>query len=223
MEERSHVNDQSHASNIPRSDHATNRTRSRDLQPSQAAERSPIGKRIDELRERTTRLSRDNIRSRDASRSHDPEKRPQNFQFPSDDSKHSSHDVPSLLTTISALQAQLAGKDVEISHLKTELTESHHVIETLRAEKKKSAADHVTLEDHNAQLAASAKQLHGVYSQKVMSKIQKYRTRKQGQVNSLKDRISLLESALRDSRRENSELVAAVDEYIDVSKTCDDG
>lgn len=56
-----------------------------------------------------------------------------------------------------------------------------------------------------------------------MSKVQKYRSRKQSQVKSLKDRISSLESALRDSRRENSELVAAVDEYIDVSKTCDDG
>lgn len=217
------MSERSHVSHTPTSDHVNGRKRPRDSHPSKAAERSPIGKRIDELRERTTRLSRDNIRSRDASRSQDLENQPKDFQFPSSDSKHSSHDVPSLLTTISALQAQLKGKDAEISHLKTELTKSHHVIETLRAEKKTASADHVTLEDHNAQLTASAKQLHGVYNQKVMSKIQKYRTRKQGQVTSLKDRISLLESALRDSRRENSELVAAVDEYIDVSKTCDDG
>ncbi|AOW05085.1 hypothetical protein LXG23DRAFT_53362 [Yarrowia lipolytica] len=115
------------------------------------------------------------------------------------------------------------GKDAEIGHLKTELTKAHEIIETLRAQKSGTPVGHVTLEDHNSQLAASAKQLHEIYGQKVMSKVQKYRSRKQSQVKSLKDRISSLESALRDSRRENSELVAAVDEYIDVSKTCDDG
>ncbi|KAG5356725.1 hypothetical protein CKK34_6097 [Yarrowia sp. E02] len=122
-------------------------------------------------------------------------------------------------------RAQLAGKDAEISHLKNELTKSHHVIETLRSTPVPhvtSPSTHVTLEDHEAALAASAKKLHEIYGQKVLAKVEKYRARKQGQVTSFKDRISALESALSDSRRENSELVAAVDEYIDVSKTCEE-
>ncbi|KAE8170130.1 hypothetical protein BD777DRAFT_146999 [Yarrowia lipolytica] len=210
MDERDHVRDQSdvnerHNNSSPNHVDIPPQPRDSHLSPK-------VKHTINELRDRT-RLSRDNIRSREASRPHFPGNSPGSYEFPSRDRKHSSHDP---------LKRDY-GKDAEIGHLKTELTKAHEIIETLRAQKSGTPVGHVTLEDHNSQLAASAKQLHEIYGQKVMSKVQKYRSRKQSQVKSLKDRISSLESALRDSRRENSELVAAVDEYIDVSKTCDDG
>lgn len=200
----SHVTQQSHVTSKKRKipeDHVSNTSKPRDSSNTSSNKRQ----RRDDTETRQSRSgeSRDTHKSREIGVSRDTQ---------SHDTQ--SRDTPALLTTIASLQAQLLGKDAEISHLRSELTKANHVITDLSA----GSSSHVTLEAHKREIAATAKQLHAVYAEKVLTKIQKYKTRKEDQVMQLKQRISQLERALGDSRRENSELVLAVDEFIDLSK-----